>query len=383
MSTLSDTEKKERKHKLDSIAEAIDDIKNGKVVIVVDDEDRENEGDFVCAAEAITPEIVNFMSKEGRGLICAPIEEDRARELGLNMMVNDNTSLHETAFTVSIDLIGKGCTTGISAYDRAMGIKALTDPETSPDDFARPGHIFPLKAKSGGVLRRTGHTEAAVDLARLAGFYPAGVLVEILNEDGSMARLPQLREIANKFDLKVISIADLVAYRMKNERIISRDYDTTVKSKHGKFKVTAYRQNTTDDIHLAVTKGNWTEEEEILVRVHSSTETGDILGFLFNAYGQTVEQSLQMIEDAGKGVLLFMRHGEKDDLLTSLKKLGEAGDLRKLKRTGDQRDFGIGAQIIRDLGIRKIKLITRSQRKRVGLVGYGLEIVENIPLGID
>lgn len=368
---------------MDAIEDAIEDIRNGKIVIVVDDEDRENEGDFVCAAETVTPEIINFMAKEGRGLICAPIEESRARELGLNMMVNDNTSLHETAFTVSIDLIGKGCTTGISAYDRAMGIKALTDTETSPDDFARPGHIFPLKAKTGGVLRRTGHTEASVDLARLAGFYPAGVLVEILNEDGSMARLPQLRKIADKFDLKVISIADLVAYRMENERIISRDYETSVDSKHGKFNVIAFRQNTTDDLHLAVTKGEWEEDEEILVRVHSSTETGDILGFLFNAYGKTVEQSLQMIEDAGKGVLLFMRHGEKEDLLTSLKKLGDAGDLRKLKRTGDQRDFGIGAQILRDLGIRKIKLITRSQRKRVGLVGYGLEIVENIPLGID
>lgn len=383
MSTLSKITDPKRKSKLDSIEDAIEDIRNGKIVIVVDDEDRENEGDFVCAAEVVTPEIINFMAKEGRGLICAPIEESRARELGLNMMVNDNTSLHETAFTVSIDLIGKGCTTGISAYDRAMGIKALTDPETSPDDFARPGHIFPLKAKTGGVLRRTGHTEASVDLARLAGFYPAGVLVEILNEDGSMARLPQLRKIADKFDLKVISIADLVAYRMENERIISRDYETNVESKHGKFNVIAFRQNTTDDLHLAVTKGEWEEDDEILVRVHSSTETGDILGFLFNAYGKTVEQSLQMIEDAGKGVLLFMRHGEKEDLLTSLKKLGDAGDLRKLKRTGDQRDFGIGAQILRDLGIRKIKLITRSQRKRVGLVGYGLEIVENIPLGID
>jgi 3,4-dihydroxy 2-butanone 4-phosphate synthase/GTP cyclohydrolase II len=368
---------------LDSIESAIEDIKNGKLVIVVDDEDRENEGDFVCAAEVISPEIINFMAKEGRGLICAPIEESRAAELGLNMMVNDNTSLHETAFTVSIDYLREGCTTGISAYDRATGIKALTNKETKPSDYARPGHIFPLKAKDGGVLRRTGHTEAAVDLARIAGLYPAGVLVEILNEDGTMARLPQLRTIADKFDLKIISIADLVEYRMRNERIISRIFETSIAAKKGNFKVIAFRQETTSDVHLAVVKGSWNEEDEVMVRVHSSTETGDILGLLFNAYGETVSKSLDLINQEGSGVLLFMRHGEKGDLLNCLQKIGEEGDLRQLQRRGDQRDFGIGAQILRDLGVRKIKLITRSQRKRIGLLGYGLEIVENISLDID
>jgi len=368
---------------LDSIESAIEDIKNGKIVIVVDDEDRENEGDFVCAAEVISPEIINFMAKEGRGLICAPIEESRATELGLNMMVNDNTSLHETAFTVSIDYLREGCTTGISAYDRATGIKALTNKETKPSDYARPGHIFPLKAKDGGVLRRTGHTEAAVDLARIAGLYPAGVLVEILNEDGTMARLPQLRTIADKFDLKIISIADLVEYRMRNERIISRIFETSIAAKKGNFKVIAFRQETTSDVHLAVVKGSWNEEDEVMVRVHSSTETGDILGLLFNAYGETVSKSLDLINQEGSGVLLFMRHGEKGDLLNCLQKIGEEGDLRQLQRRGDQRDFGIGAQILRDLGVRKIKLITRSQRKRIGLLGYGLEIVENISLDID
>jgi len=368
---------------LDSIESAIDDIKNGKIVIVVDDEDRENEGDFVCAAEKINPEIINFMAKEGRGLICTPIQESRAKELGLNMMVSDNTSLHETAFTVSIDYLRKGCTTGISAYDRATGIKALTEPTTQSTDFARPGHIFPLKAKDGGVLRRTGHTEAAVDLARIAGLYPAGVLVEILNEDGTMARLPELQRIAKKFDLKIISIADLVEYRMRNERIISRIYNTTVGAKKGEFNVIAYQQETTNDVHLAVVKGTWNEGDDVLVRVHSSTETGDILGLLFNAYGETVSKSLDLINHEGAGVLLFMRHGEKVDLLQCLQNIGEEGDLRQLQRRGDQRDFGIGAQILRDLKVRRIKLITRSQRRRIGLVGYGLEIIENISLDID
>ncbi len=372
-----------REELLDTIDEAIEDLKAGKVIIVVDDEDRENEGDFVGAAESITPEIINFMSKEGRGLICTPLEEERARELGLTRMVNNNTALHETAFTVSIDLKGYGCTTGISAYDRSRGIKAITEPEISAADFARPGHIFPLIAKPGGVLRRTGHTEASVDLARLAGFYPAGVLVEILNEDGSMARLPHLRKIADKFDLKIISIADLVAYRMENERIISQAYETEIDSKYGRFKVRAYRQDTTDDIHLAIFTGDWEEEDEVMVRVHSSTETGDILGFLFNAYGETITKSLHWIQEEGKGVLLFMRHSEKGSLLSTLEKVEEEGSLKALKRTGDQRDFGIGAQILRDLSIKKIRLITRSQRKRVGLIGYGLEIVENLPLDID
>lgn len=375
--------KVERSQLLDTVDEAIADLKAGKIIIVVDDEDRENEGDFVGAAEAITPEIINFMSKEGRGLICTPIEEERARELGLTRMVNNNTALHETAFTVSIDLNGYGCTTGISAYDRARGIKAITEEGISASDFARPGHIFPLIAKPGGVLRRTGHTEASVDLARMAGYYPAGVLVEILNEDGSMARLPQLRVIADKFDLKIISIADLVAYRMENERIISVANEIDIDTRYGQFKVRAYRQDTTDDIHLAVYKGDWTEDDDVMVRVHSSTETGDILGFLFNSYGDTITKSLNWIQQEGKGVLLFMRHSEKGSLLSTLEKVEEEGSLKALKRTGDQRDFGIGAQILRDLSVKKIRLITRSQRKRVGLIGYGLEIVENLALDID
>jgi 3,4-dihydroxy 2-butanone 4-phosphate synthase/GTP cyclohydrolase II len=298
-------------------------------------------------------------------------------------MVNNNTALHETAFTVSIDLNGYGCTTGISAYDRARGIKAITESEISASDFARPGHIFPLIAKPGGVLRRTGHTEASVDLARMAGYYPAGVLVEILNEDGSMARLPQLRVIADKFDLKIISIADLVAYRMENERIISVANEIDIDTRYGQFKVRAYRQDTTDDIHLAVYKGDWTEDDHVMVRVHSSTETGDILGFLFNSYGDTITKSLNWIQQEGKGVLLFMRHSEKGSLLSTLEKVEEEGSLKALKRTGDQRDFGIGAQILRDLSVKKIRLITRSQRKRIGLIGYGLEIVENLALDID
>jgi len=376
--------KTDRRQMLDTIDEAIADLKSGKVIIVVDDEDRENdEGDFVGAAEAITPDIINFMSKEGRGLICTPIEEDRAKELGLNRMVNNNTALHETAFTISIDLNGYGCTTGISAYDRSRGIKAMTEENITASDFARPGHIFPLIAKPGGVLRRTGHTEASVDLARLAGYYPAGVLVEILNEDGSMARLPQLRKIADKFDLKIISIADLVAYRMQHERIISVAHEAEIETKYGKFKVRAYRQDSTDDIHLAVYTGDWNESNELLVRVHSSTATGDILGFLFNDYGETITRSLKMIQEEGRGVLLFMRHSEKSNLLTTLQTIEEEGSLKALKRSGDQRDFGIGAQILRDLKVKKIRLITRSQRKRIGLIGYGLEIVQNIPLNID
>jgi 3,4-dihydroxy 2-butanone 4-phosphate synthase/GTP cyclohydrolase II len=375
--------KTDRHQMLDTIDEAIADLKAGKVIIVVDDEDRENEGDFVGAAEAITPDIINFMSKEGRGLICTPIQEDRAKELGLTRMVNNNTALHETAFTISIDLNGYGCTTGISAYDRARGIKAMTEDHITASDFARPGHIFPLIAKPGGVLRRTGHTEASVDLARLAGYYPAGVLVEILNEDGSMARLPQLRKIADKFDLKIISIADLVAYRMQHERIISVAHETEVETKYGKFKVRAYRQDSTDDIHLAVYTGDWDESDELMIRVHSSTATGDILGFLFNDYGETITRSLKMIQEEGRGVLLFMRHAEKSNLLTTLQKIEEEGSLKALKRSGDQRDFGIGAQILRDLKVKNIRLITRSQRKRIGLIGYGLEIVENIPLNID
>lgn len=370
---------------LHTIEEAIEDIRNGKVIIVVDDEDRENEGDFICAAECITPEIINFMATHGRGLICTPIDESRADELGLNMMVSSNTALHETAFTVSIDLIGQGCTTGISAHDRAKGIKALIDPRTKPSDFARPGHIFPLRAKTGGILRRTGHTEAAVDLASLAGYYPAGVLVEILNEDGSMARLPELYKIAQKFGLKIIAIKDLVAYRMRNERLIKKEMAVPMQTAYGTVEINAYKQVTTDDIHLAIKIGDWLPDEEVLVRVHSSTETGDILGMVFDNYGTQIHQSLSLMQQEGKGLLLYMRHAEKekDAILNRLKLLEQRqqdGQTNEPPTDMDQRDFGVGAQIIRDMGITKLRLITNHPRRRVGLIGYGLEIVENIEL---
>lgn len=365
---------------LDTIEDAIEDIKNGKVVIVVDDEDRENEGDFICAAECVTPEIINFMATHGRGLICAPIDEKRADELELDMMVSSNTALHETAFTVSIDLIGRGCTTGISAYDRSTGIRALVDPETKPSDFARPGHIFPLRAKTGGVLRRTGHTEAAIDLARLAGYYPAGVLVEILNEDGTMARLPQLIKIAKKFDLKVIAIKDLVAYRMRNERLIKREVSTKMQTQYGDFDITAFRQITSGDIHLAIRKGSWEPDEPVLVRVHSSTETGDILGSLFEDYGVQLQRSVEMIAKEGKGVLVYMRHAEKSDAILQKLKAYQNGQPSDLKSDMTQRDYGVGAQILRDVGVCKIRLITNHPKRRIGLIGYGLEIVENVPL---
>ncbi len=372
--------------RLNTIEEAIADIKAGKVVIVVDDEDRENEGDFICAAECITPEIINFMATYGRGLICTPLDERRADELGLDLMVSSNTALHETAFTVSIDLIGHGCTTGISAYDRATTVKALVDSRMSAHDFARPGHIFPLRAKTGGVLRRTGHTEATIDLARLAGFYPAGVLVEILNEDGSMARLPQLMEIARRHDLKIIAIKDLVEYRMRNERIVKREIAVRMDTPYGEFEVIAYKQLTTNDTHLAICKGSWNQGDPVLVRVHSSTETGEILGSLFEDYGVLLQQSVEMISREGKGVLLYMRHGEKGDailhrLRACLQKQDQNGTV-KFENPSEmtQRDFGVGAQILRDLGISKIRLLTRSTRRRIGLTGYGLEIVENVAL---
>ncbi len=367
---------------LNSIEEAIEDIKAGKVVIVVDDEDRENEGDFICAAECITPEIINFMATHGRGLICAPIDEKRADELGLHMMVPDNTALHETAFTVSVDLIGQGCTTGISAHDRAKGIRALIDPNTKPSDFARPGHIFPLRAKTGGVLRRTGHTEATIDLARLAGYYPAGVLVEILNEDGTMARLPQLKEIARQHDLKIISIDDLVAYRMRTERIVKREISVEMDTLYGRFEVIAYTQSTTGDTHLAIKMGEWEPDEAILVRVHSTSQTGDILGVLFEGHANQLEQCLKIIAQEGKGLLLCMRHGEKGNAI--LQKLNLYKDRSNPHAAGpvaaEQRDFGVGAQILRDLGVSRLRLLTNHPRRRIGLVGYGLEIVENVDL---
>lgn len=363
---------------LNSIEEAIEDIRLGKLVIVVDDEDRENEGDFICAADKITPDMINFMAKYGRGLICTPILSDRAKELDLDLMVKSNTAMHNTAFTVSIDLKERGCTTGISAYDRATGIKAITDPKTKADDFARPGHIFPLIAKDGGVLRRTGHTEAAVDLARLAGCFPAGVLVEILNEDGTMARLPQLFQLAKKLEVKIITIKDLVAYRMQTERLVNKELETTLNTTYGSFNVKAFRQITTGDIHLAFTMGNTHSDDPILVRVHSNTETGDILGLLFEDYAKQLTSSFEMIAQEKRGVLLLMRHGEKtESILLKLKQLGNAnpGQTPILE---EQRDFGTGAQILKELGISKIKLITNSNKKRIGLDGYGLEIVENI-----
>ena len=381
---MSDHQLETTNTNLNTIEEAIADIKAGKVIIVVDDEDRENEGDFICAAECITPEIINFMATHGRGLICTPIDENRADELDLPMMVRSNTALHETAFTVSIDLIGQGCTTGISAYDRSTGIKAMINPETKSTDFARPGHIFPLRAKSGGVLRRTGHTEAAIDLAKIAGFYPAGVLVEILNEDGSMARLPELIEIATKFDLKLISIKDLVAYRMRTERIIKKELEVKLSTKFGDFEVVAFTQVTTGDTHLAIKKGEWKIDDPVLIRVHSSTNTGDILGTLFKGYGTQLQRSLEMIEKEGQGMLLYMRHNHEDDsLLSSLKEIKrekETGEkiLGEGTQSMEQRDYGIGAQILRELNVTKIRLITNSPKRRIGLIGYGLEIVENV-----
>jgi len=361
---------------LNTIEEAIEDIKAGKLIIVVDDEDRENEGDFICAAEKITPEMVNFMATHGRGLICTPILPQRAKELDLHLMVQSNTDMHNTAFTVSIDLLGQGCTTGISAYDRATGIKAIVNSDTKPTDFARPGHIFPLIAKEGGVLRRTGHTEAAVDLARLAGCYPAGVLVEILNEDGTMARLPQLIELNKKWNVKIISIKDLVAYRMRTERLIKLEMTTEMKTSFGNFTVKAFRQLTTGDIHLAFIKGDIKSSDPTLVRVHSNTETGDILGIMFDGYAENISRSLQKISEVGNGVFLFMRHGEKTgSILDKLKSLDTNPD-NNPPDMDEQRDFGTGAQILCDLGVSKISLISNHKKRRIGLIGYGLEIVD-------
>lgn len=370
--------------RLNTIEEAISDIKAGKVIIVVDDENRENEGDFICAAEKVTPEIINFMSKHGRGLICTPLEEKRAKELELPMMVEDNTSLHATAFTVSIDLIGHGCTTGISAHDRYKTIKALTDPDIQPVDFARPGHIFPLKAKDGGVLRRTGHTEAAVDLARLSGFFPAGVLVEILNEDGTMARLPQLMGIASDHKLSIISIKDLVAYRMKQESLIEKAVSTKIETRFGEFEVSAYRQLNTGDVHLALVKGE-VDDSPTLVRVHSATEVEDVMGFLFKDFGERISRSLKMIEKEGRGVFLFMRHSdlEQGDIIDRLKAMNEDDDHDPGMKTPEsriQKDFGIGAQILHQLGLGKLRLITNNPKKRVGLIGYGLEIIDHVTM---
>ena len=373
--------KLEEKYSVNTIEEAIEDIRAGKVIIVVDDEDRENEGDFICAAEVVTPEIINFMATYGRGLICAPIDENRADELDLPMMVTSNTALHETAFTVSIDLIGHGCSTGISAYDRATGIRMLTNKEAKSTDYARPGHIFPLRAKQGGVLRRTGHTEAAIDLARMAGFYPAGVLVEILNPDGTMARMPQLCEIAKEHDLKIITIKDLVEFRMRNERLIKKEMDIDMNTEFGDFRVIAFEQITTGDIHLAIMKGEWEPDEPVLVRVQSASEMLEIFGTMFEDYGDTLKNAIKRIAHEEKGIMLYMRHNEKDSctsLLNDMQAL-KVGDENSVQRDEQlQRDFGVGAQILRDLGVGKLRLLTNNPKKRIGLVGYGLEIVENV-----
>ncbi|NND26672.1 MAG: 3,4-dihydroxy-2-butanone-4-phosphate synthase [Flavobacteriaceae bacterium] len=369
---------------LNTISEAIEDIRQGKIVIVVDDENRENEGDFITAAEKVTPEMINFMAKHGRGLICAPLTEDRCEELELNMMVENNTVLHHTQFTVSVDLIGHGCTTGISVQDRAKTIKALVDNDTKPFDLGRPGHIFPLRAKNGGVLRRTGHTEATVDLARLAGFKPAGILVEILNEDGTMARLPQLMHVAKKFDLKIISIEDLVAYRMEHDSLIDKKEDFDIETRFGKFRLRAYEQTTNHQIHIALTKGTWKNTEPVLTRVNATLVNNDILGTLTNNADEKLDDMFKVINDAGKGAIIFInQQAQSMNLLKRLKTLKDTqveGEVIKAPRIDmDAKDFGIGAQILHDLNIRKLRLISNSQQtKRVGMIGYGLEIVEYV-----
>jgi 3,4-dihydroxy 2-butanone 4-phosphate synthase / GTP cyclohydrolase II len=370
------------KIKLNTIQEAIEDIKNGKIIIVVDDEDRENEGDFIAAAECVTPEMINFMAKHGRGLICAPLTEAKSKELDLPLMVNKNTVLHNTQFTVSIDLIGHGCTTGISVHDRAKTIKALTSKNTKPEDFGKPGHIFPLIAKQGGVLRRTGHTEASIDLARLAGFQPAGILVEILNEDGTMARLSQLLEVAKKFDLKIISIEDLVAYRMKYDSLINKIEDFTVQTRFGEYRLRAYKQTTNKQIHLALTKGSWNGNEPVMVRVNSSLINNDIIRLLTKKPDDTFARVFKMINEEGKGAVVFIsQENQSFNLINRLSLLKEAQkeNENKVPRIKpDDKDFGIGAQILHDLEINKLKVLSNapSIKKRIGMTGYGLEIVE-------
>ena len=376
--------------KLDRIEDAIEAIRNGEIIIVVDDEDRENEGDFICAAEKITPEMVNFMVKEGRGLMCTPLTRKRCEALELDMMVGKNTAQHETAFTVSVDLLGGGCTTGISVSDRAKTIQALVNTDTKPEDLGRPGHIFPLRAAEGGVLRRSGHTEAAIDLAVLAGLEPAGVLIEILNEDGTMARLPQLFEIAKKFDLKLVSIKDLIEYRLAKESLIKREIGVDMPTEWGHFDMVAFRQLDNDQLHLALIKGTWEADEPIMVRVHSSCVTGDIFGSCRCDCGAQLHAAMEMVEKAGKGVILYMnQEGRGIGLLNKLKayKLQEMGRDTveanlELGFKMDERDYGVGAQILRNLGIKKMHLISNNPKKRAGLIGYGLEIVDSIPIEI-
>jgi 3,4-dihydroxy 2-butanone 4-phosphate synthase/GTP cyclohydrolase II len=377
---------------LDRIEDAIQDIRDGKLVIVVDDEDRENEGDFLTAAQNVTPEVINFMAKHGRGLICVPLPEERCDELNLELMVNSNTALHETAFTVSVDLLGHGCTTGISSHDRSKTVQALIDPNTKPGDLGRPGHIFPLRAKKGGVLRRAGHTEAVIDLTRLAGFPPphAGVLVEILNEDGTMARLPELIAVAKKFDFKIISIKDLIEYRIKTDSLIEEIVRVAMPTKYGEFTLVAFREKNSSNEHLALLKGEWEKEEPVMVRVHSSCFTGDILGSLRCDCGEQLHAAMEMVQNEGKGAILYMnQEGRGIGLLNKLKayQLQEQGmdTVEANLHLGfqmDQRDYGIGAQMLRHLGITKLRLMSNNPKKRVGLIGYGLEIVENIPIEI-
>ena len=379
------------KNKLDRIEEAIEEIKAGRVIIVVDDEDRENEGDFLTAARSVTPEIINFMATHGRGLICAPLIEDRCDQLNLELMVSNNSAAYETPFTVSVDLIGHGCTTGISAQDRAKTILALINPEIRPEELGKPGHIFPLRAKRGGVLRRAGHTEAAIDLAVLAGLQPAGVLIEILNEDGTMARLPQLFEIAKKFNLKLVSIKDLIEYRLAKESLIKREIGVNMPTEWGNFDMVAFRQLDNDQLHLALIKGTWEEDEPIMVRVHSSCVTGDIFGSCRCDCGPQLHAAMELVENAGKGVILYMnQEGRGIGLLNKLKayKLQEMGRDTveanlELGFKMDERDYGVGAQILRNLGIKKMKLISNNPKKRAGLIGYGLEIIDSIPIEIE
>lgn len=377
--------------KLDPIEEGIEEIRKGKVIIVVDDENRENEGDFLTAARNVDPEMINFMATHGRGLICVPLTTERCDELELDLMVGKNTATHETAFTVSVDLLGKGCTTGISAHDRAKTVQALIDRETSPADLGRPGHIFPLKAQKEGVLRRAGHTEAAIDFAQLAGFEPAGCIVEIMNEDGSMARLDDLFQVADRFGLKICSIADLISYRLQHESLIKREISVRMPTEWGNFDLIAYRQTQTGQEHLALIKGEWEADERVLVRVHSSCMTGDIFGSCRCDCGEQLHEAMKQIEQEGKGVIVYMnQEGRGIGLLNKLKayKLQEQGydtvDANlKLGFGMDQRDYGIGAQILRDLGVGKIRLMSNNPKKRIGLIGYGLEIVENVPLQVE
>lgn len=378
------------KIRLDRIEDALEDIRQGKIIIVADDEDRENEGDMICASEAITPELVNFMIKEARGLMCVSLTDERCQALGLEMMVNQNTTSHETPFTVSVDLLGNGCTTGISASDRSKTIQALVDPTTQPTDLGRPGHIFPLKSRTEGVLRRTGHTEASMDFARLAGFQPSGVLIEVLNEDGSMARLPDLRKLADKHNLKLVTIKDLIEYRLAKESLIKREIGVNMPTEWGSFELVAFKQINTGDTHLALIKGSWEENEPVMVRVHSSCVTGDIFGSCRCDCGEQLHAAMEMVEKEGKGVILYMfQEGRGIGLINKLKayKLQEQGRDTveanlELGFAMDERDYGVGAQILRDLGVQKIRLISNNPKKRAGLMGYGLEIVDSIAIEI-